>query len=53
MSLKNGLKILRNHIDKQLEFITWLKTKKLYDPMESSHVMQKMYNVWREAKKDR
>lgn len=49
MSLKKGIKILKGKIDKQLEFIEWLKSKGLYNPMESADTMQKMYNVW-EAK---
>jgi hypothetical protein len=33
-------------IQKQLEFVEWLKEKGLYDPMATSTTMQKMYAVW-------
>jgi hypothetical protein len=49
MSLKKGIKILKDRVDKQLEFIEWLKSKGLYDPMESADTMQKMHNVWEAA----
>jgi hypothetical protein len=49
MSLKKGIKILKDRVDKQLEFIEWLKSKGLYDPMESAGTMQKMHNVWEAA----
>ena len=49
MSLKTGIKILKDRVDKQLEFVVWLKSKGLYNPMESANTMQKMYNVWEAA----
>ena len=33
-------------IEKQLEFVSWLKAVGMYDPLENAHVMQKMYDVW-------
>lgn len=47
MGLKEGINILKSGIDQQLEFITWLKTKDLYDVNESSVNMQKLYAVWK------
>ena len=34
-------------VTEQLEFITWLKWKKLYNPMDSAHTMQRMHDVWK------
>jgi hypothetical protein len=39
-------------IQKQLEFVEWLKEKGLYDPMASATTMQKMYAVWELAQRD-
>jgi len=52
MSFKKGINILKGKIDKQLEFIEWLKSKGLYNPMESASTMQKMHNVWEAANKE-
>jgi hypothetical protein len=49
--LKNGIKILKDQVDRQLEFIEWLKTKGLYRTTESAHITQKLYEV-REAMKE-
>jgi hypothetical protein len=38
--------------DLQLEFIEWLKEKRLYNPMDSAFMMQKMYNVWINMRED-
>jgi hypothetical protein len=46
MGLKKGIEILKSVVDRQLEFITWLKTKNLYDVNESAANMQKLYAVW-------
>ncbi|MHA1972838.1 MAG: hypothetical protein ACTSW1_07590 [Candidatus Hodarchaeales archaeon] len=50
MGLKKGIVILKEKVDKQLEFIEWLKDKGLYNPMESADTMQKMHNVWKAMK---
>lgn len=39
-------------IDRQLEFIDWLKSKGIYNSMETGHVMQKMYVVWQKMKEE-
>ncbi len=52
MSLKEGIKILKEQIDKQLEFIEWLKTKGLYNEMDAAYTMQKMHEVWQAMKED-
>lgn len=36
-------------IQKQLEFVEWLKEKGMYNPMESAETMQKMHSVWEAA----
>jgi hypothetical protein len=33
-------------IKKQLEFVEWLKVKKIYNPMTSAMVMVRMQEVW-------
>ncbi len=35
-----------DELEKQMEFVEWLKAKDIYNPMESAHVMQKMFEVW-------
>jgi hypothetical protein len=49
MTFKKGISILKSKADRQLEFIEWLKSKKLYNPMESAVNMQKMYDIWEKA----
>jgi hypothetical protein len=36
-------------IQKQLEFVEWLKEKGMYNPVESAQTMQKMHNIWEAA----
>lgn len=36
-------------VDKQLEFVDWLKERGLYNPMENAVTMQKMHEVWEAA----
>ena len=43
------VKLLKDDIDEQLEFIKWLKEKEMYDPMESGNTMNKMFKVWKAA----
>lgn len=31
----------------QLQFITWLKANKLYNPMEDARTMRRMFEVWK------
>jgi hypothetical protein len=50
--LKNGIKILKQKVDIQIKFIEWLKTKGLYIPTESGHIMQKMFEVWEAMKEE-
>ena len=46
MSLKEGLETLKGQVNEQLEFIEWLKSKGMYNPLESAPTMQKMHMVW-------
>lgn len=46
MTLKDSIATLKERVDNQLEFIEWLKSKGLYNPMESAHTIQRMYEVW-------
>jgi hypothetical protein len=46
MTLKKGIEILKSGVERQMEFIEWLKSKELYNPNESGVTMQKMYAVW-------
>lgn len=46
MSLKKGIDILKQKVDRQLEFVEWLKSKGLYNPIESAQTMNKMHAVW-------
>jgi hypothetical protein len=34
-------------IKEQEEFVEWLRSKEMYDPMESGRIMQKMFLVWK------
>jgi len=52
MALKQGISLLKDEIDEQLEFIEWLKEKEMYDPMESGNTMNKMYKVWKTVKEE-
>ena len=52
MGLKEGIDILKSGIDRQLEFITWMQDKGLYDLNESAVNMQKLYTVWEEVHSD-
>jgi len=52
MGLKEGIEILKSGIDRQLEFLTWLKTKDLYNVNESVATMQKLYAVWQAVHSD-
>lgn len=42
---------MTNLIKNQQEFIKWLKERKLYSEMESSHTMARMFSVWFAMKK--
>jgi hypothetical protein len=53
MTLKKGIDILKEGVDQQLEFIDWLKDRKLYNPMDSAATMNKMFDVWKGIKNDR
>ena len=33
-------------IKEQLDFVEWLKTQGMYDPMESADIMEKMFRVF-------
>jgi hypothetical protein len=33
-------------IQKQLEFVEWLKENRVYNPLEPAATMQKMHKVW-------
>ena len=39
-------------IKEQLTFVDWLKQHGIYDPMESSVTMQKMFTVWKLMQND-
>jgi len=52
MTLKKGIDILKQRVEKQQEFIKWLQAKDLYNPMESSDTMNKMHQVWESAMED-
>ena len=39
-------------IKEQQQFIDWLKSKGIYNPMESAYTMKKMHIVWKTLKKD-
>lgn len=43
------MKNLDPAIQKQLEFVEWLKEKGMYNPMESAQTMQKLHAVWEAA----
>ena len=40
-------------IKEQLEFVEWLKTQGMYNPMESGITMEKMFRVYVDSKKSR
>jgi len=52
-SFKDSLKILKDQVDEQLEFIAWLKKKGLYNDTESAAIMNKMHEVWKAAKEEK
>ena len=52
MSLKEGLETLKGQVNEQLEFIEWLKSKGMYNPLESAPTMQKMHMVWKHMRED-
>jgi len=52
MGLKKGIDILKKQVNEQLEFIEWLKSKELYNGMESAVTMRKMQAVWKAAMKE-
>ena len=39
-------------VQKQLEFVEWLKEKGIYNVMETAATMQKMHRVWEKAHED-
>ncbi len=45
MGLKKGIKILKSGVERRLEFIEWLKSNDLFNPMDSAATMQKMHEV--------
>ena len=47
MTLKDGIAHLKGEVDRQLEFIKWLKSEGMYNPMESAYTMQRMEKVWK------
>jgi len=40
-------------IKEQEQFVEWLKSKRMYNPMESAYTMQKMHWVWQAMKEDK
>ena len=46
MTLKDGIATLKERVNKQLEFIKWLKSKKMYTSMDSAYTMNRMHKVW-------
>lgn len=51
------IKILSDITDESLvaeqqEFIEWLKSKEMYNPMDSGYMMIKMFNVWKVMKNE-
>ena len=40
-------------IQKQLKFVEWLKSKGLYNPMESADSMVRMMAVWEACQEDK
>jgi hypothetical protein len=36
-------------IERQVEFVEWLKERGMYNPMETAETMQKMHRVWLES----
>ena len=52
MTLKDSIQTLKRKVDKQLEFIEWLKSKGLYEPMENAVTMNKMHAVWQNTLDD-
>jgi len=50
--LRESIAILKKTIDKQEEFIKWLESKGLYEPMENTVTMNKMYKVWEALKEE-
>jgi len=43
---------MKELIDEQLKFIEFLKRHSIYRTTESTNVMQKMFTVWKETKKE-
>jgi len=39
-------------LKEQEEFIEWLKSKNMYNSLESGYTMSRMHEVWKEAKKE-
>jgi DNA-directed RNA polymerase subunit RPC12/RpoP len=39
-------------IQQQQEFVEWLKSKDLYNALESAPTMQRMFEVWKAMKSD-
>lgn len=37
-------------IKQQQEFVEWLKAKGLYNAFDPSHIMQRMFEVWKAMK---
>ena len=39
-------------LEEQQKFVEWLKSKGIYNPMESGHTMSEMFHVWKLMKEE-
>lgn len=39
-------------LKEQEQFVNWLKSKRMYNPMESAYTMQKMHTVWKTLREE-